>query len=52
VHRKYIPFDMIPTRCNITHFIYFWKTAPTCFGRHPRPSSGAHTTVFTVSGTC
>ena len=27
VHRKYIPFNIFPTRCNITQFIYFWKTA-------------------------
>ena len=27
VHRKYIPLDIFPTRCNITQFIYFWKTA-------------------------
>jgi len=27
VHRKYIPFDIFPTRCNITQVIYFWKTA-------------------------
>ena len=27
VHHKYIPFDIFPTRCNITQFIYFWKTA-------------------------
>jgi len=27
VHRKYIPFDIFPTRFNITQFIYFWKTA-------------------------
>jgi len=26
VHRK-CPFDVFPTRCNITQFIYFWKTA-------------------------
>ena len=26
VHRRYIPFDIFPTRCNITQFIYFWKT--------------------------
>ena len=25
-HRKYIPC-IFPTRCNITQFIYFWKTA-------------------------
>jgi len=23
---KVIPFDIFPTRCNITQFIYFWKT--------------------------
>jgi len=22
-----VPFDIFPTRCNITQFIYFWKTA-------------------------
>ena len=27
VHRKYNPFDIFPTRCNTTQFIYFWKTA-------------------------
>ena len=27
VLRKYIPCDIFPTRCNFTHFIYFWKTA-------------------------
>ena len=27
MHLKYIPFDMFPTRCNYTQFIYFWKTA-------------------------
>jgi len=27
VHRKHIPLDIFPTRCNITQFIYFWKTA-------------------------
>ena len=26
MHRKYIPFDIFPTRCNITQLIYFWKT--------------------------
>jgi len=26
VHRKYVPLDIFP-RCNITQFIYFWKTA-------------------------
>ena len=29
VHRKYtyIRFDIFPTKCNFTQFIYFWKTA-------------------------
>ena len=27
VHRKYIRFDIFPTRYNFTQFIYFWKTA-------------------------
>jgi hypothetical protein len=27
VYRKYIPFDIFPTKCNTTQFIYFWKTA-------------------------
>jgi len=27
VHLKYIRFDLFPTRCNFTQFIYFWKTA-------------------------
>ena len=27
LHRKYIPFDIFPTRCNITQFIYLWNTA-------------------------
>jgi len=27
VNRKYILFDIFPTRCNVIQFIYFWKTA-------------------------
>jgi len=27
VYRKYISFDIFPKRCNITRYIYFWKTA-------------------------
>ena len=27
VHRKYITFGIFPTKCNVTLFIYFWKTA-------------------------
>ena len=37
VNRKYIPFDIFPTRCNIIQFIYFWKTAPhvsSCISTH------------------
>jgi len=30
----------------------FLENCSTCFGRHLHPSSGAYTTVFTVSGTC
>jgi hypothetical protein len=119
VQRKYITFDIFPTRFNITKLIYFWKTAldvsggiPTHHWEHTHlysqnlvvvkpllltvaiveelemlapiirsthnciyriwylsnryrylplswkswnwlhPSSGAHITVFTVSGTC
>ena len=37
VHRKYIPFDIYPTRCNITQFIYFWKT-----GLHVSDGISAH----------
>ena len=27
VRSTFIPFDIFPTRCNSTQFIYFWKTA-------------------------
>ena len=27
VHLMYVPFDIFPTRCKVTQFIYFWKTA-------------------------
>ena len=30
----------------------FLENCSTCFGWHLHPYSGAHTTVFTVSGTC
>ena len=30
----------------------FLENCSTCFGRYLHPSSGAHITVFTVSGTC
>jgi len=47
----YIPFDIFPTRCNITQFIYFWKTALHVSGGTSTHHQ-EHTTVFTVSGTC
>ena len=50
VHRKCITFDIFPTRCNFTQF--FLENCSTCFGWYLHPSSGAHTTVFTVSDTC
>ena len=27
IQYKVIPFDIFPTRCNFTQFMYFWKTA-------------------------
>jgi hypothetical protein len=50
VHHNNIPFDIFPTRCNITQFIYFWKTAlhvlgGICTHHHE------HATVFTECGT-
>jgi len=27
VHCKFIPFEIFPTRCNFTQYIYLWKTA-------------------------
>ena len=27
IYRPRIPFDAFPTRCNITQYTYFWKTA-------------------------
>jgi hypothetical protein len=45
-------FDIFSTRCNITQLIYFWKTALHVSDGYLHPSSGAHTTVFTLSGTC
>ena len=52
MNRKYIPFDIFPTRCNITQLNIFLEKCSTCFGWYLHSSSGAHTTVFTVSGTC
>ena len=51
VHHKNIPFDIFPTRCNITQFIYFWKTALLVSGGISTHHQ-EHTTVCTVTGTC
>ena len=51
VHHKYIPFDIFPKRCNITQFIYFWKTAQHVSGAISTHHQD-HTQVFTISGTC
>jgi hypothetical protein len=51
VHRKDIPFDIFPTRFNITQFIYFWKTALYVLGGISTHHQ-EHTSVFTVSGNC
>jgi hypothetical protein len=41
--------DIFPTICNITQFIYFWKTALHVSGGNYTHHQ-EHTTVFTVSG--
>jgi hypothetical protein len=46
-----IPFDIFPTICNITQFIYFWKTA-LHFSGGISTHHQEQTAVFTVSGTC
>ena len=42
---------MYPKRCKVTQFILS-ENCSTCFGWYHRPSSGAQTTVSTVSGIC
>ena len=34
------------------HSLFIYGKRSTCFGWYLQPSSGAHITVFTVSGTC
>jgi hypothetical protein len=49
VDLKTNPFDIFPTRCNVTQFIYFWTTAlhVACgFSTHHQE----HKTVSTASG--
>ena len=46
--------DIYPTRCNqdaTLHSLFISGTCSTCFGWYLHPSSGAHTTVSTASGT-
>ena len=47
VQSTYIPFGIFTTRCNITQFIYFWKTALHVSGdisTHPQE----HTNLYVV----
>ena len=44
VHRKYNS-NLQPTRCNVSWYIYFYKSS-TCFRRFLRPSSGAHNCTY------
>ena len=51
-HATYtLTFDIFPRRCNITQFIYFWKTNLHVSGGISTHHQ-EHTTVFTASGTC
>ena len=43
---------MFPARCNITQFVYFWKTALHVSGGIATHHQELHKTVFTASGTC
>ena len=43
--------NIYPTRCNVTQFILSGNCS-TCFGWYHHPSSGAQTSVSTVSGIC
>jgi len=50
VHRKYIPI-YIQQDAEL-HSLFITGNCSTCFGWIPNPSSGAHTTESTASGTC
>ena len=50
VHRKYI-FIYIQQEATL-HSLFISGNCSTCFGWYLHPSSGAHTTVSTASGTC
>jgi len=50
VHRKYI---LIYIQLDaMLHILFISGNCSTCFGWYFHPSSGAHTTVSTASGTC
>src|SRR5215475_8611602 len=46
LHRKYIQQDAT------LHSLFIYGNCSTCFGWYFHPSSGAHTTLSTVSGIC
>ena len=47
IYTQHIPFDIFPTKCNITQFIYFRKTALHVSGGISTHHQ-EHTTLFTV----
>ena len=50
VHHKYIPINIQQNTTLLSLFIS--GNCSTCFGWYLHPSSGAHSTVSTVFGTC
>ena len=48
VHRKYIP--KYNQKAAVLHILFISLNCSTCFGWYLHPSSGAHTTVSTASG--
>jgi len=50
VHRKYIPIYI--QQDATLHSLFISGNCCTCFGWYLHPSSGAHTTVSTVTATC
>ena len=50
MHRKYISINI--QQDATLHSLFISGNCSTCFGWYLHPSSGAHTTVSTASGTC
>jgi hypothetical protein len=50
MHRKYIPIYI--QQDAMLRNLFISLNCSTCFGWYLHPSSGAHTTVSTASGTC